>query len=144
MYQMKDERLKWQQLKNTRTAFTFQSIAILGLVIYRGAVDGAQAAFADPLWLVFVGTIVLLTYLNMRISVQVEQTETGKPPGPYWVKVVVALGVGLIGALIYLVATPDWTLFLVFLIGAVIFICFLVPFSLIHYWRLKEIHDEDE
>jgi len=92
---IKDERLVIQNLKNIRIAFAFQTICILGILIYEGIRKGISHITDNPLWLVFMATSVLLGYLNMRISVDEYQTSDSKKPGPYYKTIIFSLAVGL-------------------------------------------------
>ena len=66
---IKDERLIIKSLKNIRIAFIFQTICMIGMLIYEGITNGVMKAFNHPLWLVLLSTTVLLGYLNITISV---------------------------------------------------------------------------
>ena len=66
---IKDERLIIKNLKNIRIAFIFQTICMIGMLIYEGITNGFMNAFNHPLWLVLLSTTVLLGYLNITISV---------------------------------------------------------------------------
>ncbi|WP_042454800.1 hypothetical protein [Neobacillus dielmonensis] len=140
---MKDERLVLQSLKNIRIAFAFQTICIVGMLIYDGIRKGISHITDSPLWLIFMATCVLLGYLNIRISVDVQQTFNSKKPGPYYKTLLLSLAVGVVFGGITFIG-PDGTLRDALLIGGVLFICFLASFSYAYYLRRKHYEEMDE
>ena len=69
MKKIKDERLIIKSLKNIRIAFIFQTLCMSGMLIHEGITNGFMEAYNHPLWLILLGTTVLLGYLNITISV---------------------------------------------------------------------------
>lgn len=143
MKRIKDERLQLITLKNIRIAYFAQTFGIIAVLVYYGFMNGFIAISKNPLWLVFIGSGTLLGYLNMRVTVDTEETkrtENKKPPGPFYLKVLVALvigsGVGLI------MAETGSTIQDSIITGIVFFICFLIPPSIIQYLRKK--HQDEE
>ncbi len=139
---IKDERLIIQNFKNIRIAFVFQTISILGILIYDGISKGISHVTDNPLWLVFMGTSVILGYLNLRISVDEYETHNQEKQGPYYKKVFIAFVVGVTFSVITIL-TPEGTVRDAVIIGIVMFGCFLFSFTVVHYLRKKH-YDQNE
>lgn len=69
MKKIKDERLQIQHLKNIRIAFIVQTIGIFAILLYEMLTEGVMEATDNPLWLLFILTMVVLGWLNLKISV---------------------------------------------------------------------------
>lgn len=139
---IKDERLILRNLKNIRFAFIFQSLGILALLIYEGINNGVSAVTANPLWLVFIGTGVLLAFMNLGISVDNDETIYKKKQGPYLKTVIICFFIGLgFGGMIIL--TPDSTIAEGILLGSVVFISTLIPYSIIYFIKKKRIEESE-
>jgi hypothetical protein len=63
---IKDERLILKTLKNIRIAFLFQSLGIIGILGYIGFTEGMDQATKSPLWLLFILTSIVLSYLQVK------------------------------------------------------------------------------
>ena len=136
---IKDERLIIKNLKNIRIAFIFQTICMIGMLIYEGITNGFMNAFNHPLWLVLLSTTVLLGYLNITISVDsYENDKISKIP--YYFIVLGSLGIGVIFSLIMLF-DPNSTAKDAVMVGVILFVCFLVPFSIGYYLIKKRARD---
>ncbi|NMD71206.1 branched-chain amino acid ABC transporter substrate-binding protein [Bacillus sp. DNRA2] len=142
---IRDERLAIQNLKNIRVAFIFQTISILGILLYDGISNGISRFTDNPLWLVFIGTFVVMGYLNLRISVDEYDTQSNKKQGPYYINLLISLVVGVIFSVITIL-TPDGTARDAVIIGGVMFGCFLFSFTVVYFLRKKryEEHDVEE
>ncbi|MBS4214117.1 branched-chain amino acid ABC transporter substrate-binding protein [Neobacillus rhizophilus] len=140
---IKDERLIIQNLRNIRIAFLFQTICILGILIYDGISKGITHVTDNPLWLVFMGTSVILGYLNLRISVDEYETHNKKKQGPYYKNVFISLVVGVIFSVITIL-TPEGTVRDAVIIGGVMFGCFLFSFTVVYYLRKKRYDEFDD
>ncbi|GIP34712.1 branched-chain amino acid ABC transporter substrate-binding protein [Paenibacillus sp. J2TS4] len=141
---IKDERLTLQGLKNIRIAFGFQTLCILGILVYDGIVKGITHITDNPLWLVVIGTGVILAFLNLRISLDVEETKKNKNKreASYVQKIILALAIGVIfGLITYL--SPGGTLEQALIIGGVLSACFLLSYSVVHYLRKQRSEDDD-
>ncbi|WP_163970359.1 DUF6773 family protein [Oceanobacillus halotolerans] len=142
MKKVKDERLQLQNLKNIRIAFAVQTIGILGILLYEAIVDGVQAATDNPLWFVFMITMVVLMWLNLRISVDVyDDAKEQKKPGSFYRYVIISALVGLVIALLAKLGQDSSSNSEAFIVGAVVFMAFLIPFSFVHYLRKKRYED---
>ena len=71
MKKIKDERLIIQNLKNIRIAFIVQTIGISAILIYEVVTKGPTEAIENPLWLVFMLTMVVFLWLHLKISIDV-------------------------------------------------------------------------
>ncbi|MEH7011255.1 branched-chain amino acid ABC transporter substrate-binding protein [Neobacillus niacini] len=139
---VKDERLIVQNLGNIRIAFVFQTVCILGILIYDGITKGITHVTDNPLWLVLIGTSVILGYLNLRISVDEYETFNTKKQGSYYKNVIISLVIGVVFSVITIL-TPQGTIRDSFVIGGVMFLCFLFSLTVVYYLRKKR-HDEDD
>jgi len=140
MRKIKDERLIIQNLKNIRTAFLIQSIGILGILIYEGISNGYHAAINNPLWVVFIISIIVLNFLNIRVSVDVyDDQEQPKKPGPYYKTIIWTTLIGLVFGLILYVTGEGVKVSLI--VGGVVFLCSSIPFMFALYYRKKRFHE---
>ena|SRR5690625_1827124 len=145
MRKIKDERLIMQNLKNIRIAFLVQTVGIIAVLVYQGVTEGIMNVFGSPLWFVLMITIVTLGWLNLRISVDVyDNAHNQKEPGPYYRIVIIALLVGFVLALLTKFGPDKSENLEAFIVGAVVFICFLIPFSFVHFLRKKRIEDVED
>ncbi|WP_066254131.1 branched-chain amino acid ABC transporter substrate-binding protein [Neobacillus drentensis] len=140
---IRDERLVIQNLRNIRIAFVFQTLCILGILIYDGISQGITHVTDNPLWLVFIGTSVIIGYLNLRISVDEYETHNDKKQGPYYKNVFISFVVGVIFSVITIL-TPEGTVRDAVIIGGVMFGCFLFSFSVVYYLRKRRYDENDD
>jgi hypothetical protein len=140
MKKIKDERLLMENLKSIRFAFLFQTIGIMGILVYSGIKNGVANLLNNPLWLLLLGTAVILGFFNVRNAVDLEDHGNEKKPRPLSRKGFLA---GIIGVscTILLLFAPDVTVRDAIIIGVVLFLSFFLTFSLIHLLRKKR--DED-
>ncbi|MBJ7982970.1 branched-chain amino acid ABC transporter substrate-binding protein [Bacillus cereus] len=141
---IKDERLILQTLKNIRIAFLFQYIGIIGILGYIGFTEGANQITKSPLWLLFILTSMLFSYLQLSVSIDVEESEKEIKLTPYYKLVLRSLIVGIIIAIIYIIFSPERPLFEAILTGIIFFICFLVSYSVSYFIKKRRLQDEDE
>ncbi|PFM65601.1 branched-chain amino acid ABC transporter substrate-binding protein [Bacillus cereus] len=141
---IKDERLILQTLKNIRIAFLFQSIGIIGILGYIGFTEGMDQITKSPLWLLFILTSILLSYLQLSISIDVEESEKEIKLTPYYKLVLRSLIVGIIMAIIYIIFSPERPLFEAILTGSIPFVCFLTSYSVSYLIKKRRLQDEDE
>ncbi|EJR51709.1 hypothetical protein IIM_03343 [Bacillus cereus VD107] len=144
MKKIKDERLILQTLKNIRIAFLFQSIGIIGILGYIGFTEGMDQITKSPLWLLFILTSILLSYLQLSISIDVEESEKKIKLTPYYKLVLRSLIVGIIMAIIYIIFSPERPLFEAILTGSILFVCFLTSYSVSYLIKKRRLEDEDE
>ncbi|PFL20650.1 branched-chain amino acid ABC transporter substrate-binding protein [Bacillus cereus] len=141
---IKDERLILQTLKNVRIAFLFQSLGIIGILGYIGFTEGVDQITKSPLWLLFILTSMVISYLQLRVSIDVEETEKEIKLTPYYKIILRSLIVGIIMAIIYIIFSPERPLFEAILTGGILFICFLASYSVSYFIKKRRLQDDDE
>ncbi|MFE6134930.1 branched-chain amino acid ABC transporter substrate-binding protein [Bacillus sp. NPDC057893] len=144
MKKIKDERLILQTLKNIRIAFLFQYIGIIGILGYIGFSEGIDQITKSPLWLLFILTSILLSYLQLSVSIDVEENEKEMKLTPYYKIVLRCLVIGIIMAIIYIIFSPERPLFEAILTGSVLFVCFLASYSISYFIKKRRLADKDE
>lgn len=137
-----DERLILKNLKNIRVAYIVQTLGILAILMYEGFNKGVSAVSASPLWLVFMGTGVLLVYLNLGISVDNDETIYEKKQGSYLRVLMICFVIGLVFAGV-IVLTDASSLGQGILLGAVVFISLLIPYSITYFLKKKRIEESE-
>ncbi|MBE7123412.1 branched-chain amino acid ABC transporter substrate-binding protein [Bacillus cereus] len=144
MKKIKDERLILKTLKNIRIAFLFQSLGIIGILGYIGFSEGIDQITKSPLWLLFILTSILLSYLQLSVSIDVEENEKEMKLTPYYKIVLRCLVIGIIMAIIYIIFSPERPLFEAILTGSILFVCFLASYSVSYYIKKRRLQDKDE
>ena len=144
MKKIKDERLILKTLKNIRIAFLFQSLGIIGILGYIGFTEGMDQATKSPLWLLFILTSIVLSYLQLSVSIDVEEGEKDIKLTPYYKIILRSLIVGTIIAIIYIIFSPERPLFEALLTGSIFFICFLISYSVSYFIKKRRLQDNDE
>lgn len=144
MKKIKDERLILQTLKNIRIVFLFQYIGVVGILGYIGFTEGMNQITKSPLWLLFMLTSILLAYLQLSVSIDVEEGEKEIELTPYYKLVLRSLIVGIVMAIIYIIFSPERPLLEAILTGSILFICFLVSYSISYFIKKRRLQDDDE
>ncbi|AHA07669.1 hypothetical protein IEC_03613 [Bacillus toyonensis] len=144
MKKIKDERLILKTLKNIRIAFLFQSLGIIGILGYIGFTEGMDQITKSPLWLLFILTSIVLSYLQLSVSIDVEEGEKDIKLTPYYKIILRSLIVGTIIAIIYIIFSPERPLFEALLTGSIFFICFLISYSVSYFIKKRRLQDNDE
>lgn len=144
MKKIKDERLILKTLKNIRIAFLFQSLGIIGILGYIGFTKGMDQITKSPLWLLFILTSIVLSYLQLSVSIDVEDGEKDIKLTPYYKIILRSLIVGTIIAIIYIIFSPERPLFEAILTGSIFFICFLISYSVSYFIKKRRLQDNDE
>ncbi len=144
MKKIKDERLILKTLKNVRIAFLFQSLGIIGILGYIGFTEGMDQITKSPLWLLFILTSIVLSYLQLSVSIDVEEGEKDIKLTPYYKIILRSLIVGTIIAIIYTIFSPERPLFEAILTGSIFFICFLISYSISYFIKKRRLQDNDE
>ncbi|WP_140420352.1 branched-chain amino acid ABC transporter substrate-binding protein [Bacillus cereus] len=144
MKKIKDERLILQTLKNIRIAFLFQSLGIIGILGYIGFTEGLDQITKSPLWLLFILTSIVLSYLQLSVSIDVEEIKKDIQLTPYYKLVFRSLIVGIIMAIIYIIFSPERPLFEAILTGGIFFICFLGSYSISYFIKKRRLQNDDE
>ncbi|MGA5661502.1 branched-chain amino acid ABC transporter substrate-binding protein [Bacillus bombysepticus] len=139
---IRDERLILQTLKNIRIVFLFQYIGVVGILGYIGFTQGIDQITKSPLWLLFMLTSILLAYLQLNVSIDVEEDENKRKLTPYYKLVLRSLIVGIIIAIIYSIFSPERPFFEAIVTGSIFFICFLVSYSVSYFIKKRRLEDE--
>ncbi|MCO7126439.1 branched-chain amino acid ABC transporter substrate-binding protein [Sporolactobacillus shoreicorticis] len=144
MKRITDERLILVNLKNFRIAYIFQTVGMLAVLIYIAFTSGSREAIESPFFLVMMLTNILLIFLQMRVTADVEATEKKcKTPVPYYVFVLISLAVGVLMGLISWFTDRQHPSF-AWISGTIFFVCFLGSFSFMYYLKKKRANDDDE
>lgn len=125
-------------------AFLFQYIGVVGILGYIGFTEGIDQITKSPLWLLFMLTSILLAYLQLSVSIDVEEGEKEIKLPPYYKLVLRSLLIGIIITIIYLIFSPERPLFEAILTGSVFLICFLVSYSVSYFIKKRRLQDNDE
>ncbi len=144
MKKIKDERLILKTLNNIRIALRFQSLGIIGILGYIGFTEGMDQITKSPLWLLFILTSIVLSYLQLSVSIDVEEGEKDIKLTPYYKIILRSLIVGTIRAIIYIIFSPERPLFEALLTGSIFFICFLISYSVSYFIKKRRLQDNDE
>ncbi|PBB06277.1 hypothetical protein [Salimicrobium humidisoli] len=129
-----DERLKRKNLENTRILFIVQTAGIIGILGYELVTKGMDEMTGNPLWFLLILTGIVSAYLSMSISVDHESDEKSPKKGlliSLAASSVIAIG---FGAAVTLTADLNTGI----LVGAIVFICFIVPYFYLYYLRRKQ------
>ena len=78
-------------------------------------------------------TSILLAYLQLSVSIDVEEGEKEIQLTPYYKLVFHSLIVGIVTAIIYIIFSPERPLFEAISTGSILFICFLVSYSVSYF-----------
>src|SRR5699024_4175867 len=76
MKKIKDERLALKNMKNIRTAVIVQTIGIVAMLFYEAITQGIQEMTGNPLWFVFILTMVVFMWFQLTISVDIYDNAT--------------------------------------------------------------------
>ncbi|WP_046214979.1 hypothetical protein [Paenibacillus wulumuqiensis] len=144
MRPIKDERLVMQNLKNIRLAFGVQSAGIAIILLYTLVKYGLEEMIAQPIWIVFMLTAMTLGYANLRISVDMDRSETARKPKPYLYNLILAAGAGIIAGGAVWFSQPENSMRDALIVGGVVFVCLLIPYSIVYYLQRKKARDEQE
>src|SRR5690625_2464536 len=141
---IKDERLRVQSLKNIRVAFIVQTLGIVAILLYIGITEGTRELVSHPVWFVFMITMTIFLWLNIRISLDVyDHANESKKPGPYYRIIIISLLVGLAIGL-FARFGPDQTKNSEAVItGSIVFISFLISYSIGYFLVKKRSEDND-
>lgn len=134
-----DERLISKNLQKIRIAYVIQIIGIWCVLIYDFISGGIDKLSENPLWIVFIISTVVLTFLSMSTSVDYEDDRINAKKGLTISSIAVAIISIITGILISL--NNDSTIYDGTLAGIVILICGLIPF--IFLYGLRDIKNND-
>lgn len=139
---MQDERLKLRNLKHISLVFFIQTVGILVFIIYDGVTKGIDAVLSSPVWFVFSISMVVLSLLNLSISIDTYENIMRRP-GPYYRIVFLAVCIGILFGLAAKFL-PSGNTSGGLIVGSVVFICFLAVFSYGYYLRKKRYDEHKE
>lgn len=141
MKKITDERLKLKNLKVIRLAFVIQYVGIIGLLSYDYIKNGQKSATENPLWLLFIITNIVMAFGAMPISTDHEKLKKSPSYSNYFF---VSLLIGVAAAVLTMIMSPTSSIRTIVLIGALFFICFLVPFTVLYRFRKKNFDDSNK
>ncbi|WP_404292329.1 hypothetical protein LG276_16140 [Cytobacillus kochii] len=142
MKKITDERLVLQNLKNIRIAFIIQTIGILGILGYDLVTSGLDEMRKNPLWTVFIITAVVSAYLSMSISADHEDNKINPRKSLIISLVILILITTVVGFFVSL--TQGFSIMNGVIVGAILFICGLIPIIYIYYLRKNRQDKESE
>lgn len=142
MKKIVDERLILRNLKNIKIAYIVQTIGILCILGYELIQGGLEGMRQNPLWLVFMLTTVVFSYLSMNVSVEHETTSKDRKKSLMISLVVLSLITFAVGFLTSITPSFGWGdgLF----IGAIVFVCGFIPCYYIYRLRIKQQEDLED
>ncbi|MGG2014842.1 hypothetical protein [Bacillus sp. S10(2024)] len=143
MKKITDERLTLRNLQNIKIAYIVQTTGVLCILGYDFIQGGMERMRENPLWMVFMLTAIVAAYLSMSISVEHEK-KIKNPKKSFIVSMAVLTVIGT--GVAYLTSiTPNFGCKDGLLLGAIIFICGLIPVYYVYNLRVKQGLDlEDE
>ena len=139
MKKIKDERLILKNLQNIRIAYILQTLGILGILGYDLVTKGFDGMRDNPLWLVFMVTVIISAYLSMNISADQEESQQAPKKNLQISLLVITLITILIG--FFVSNTPGYTAWHGILIGGIVFICGLAP--ILYMYRLRKKRQDE-
>lgn len=141
MKKIKDERLILQNLKNIRIAFIVQTIGIIGILVYQAISDGMMTFTKNPLWMLLLLVGIVLNYQNLMIANDMEDKKTN--PGSYYWILISAIVIGIVVGLLVKFFPGDGNPNAL-LAGTAVFLCFLIPFSIVHFLLKRRLDNGGE
>lgn len=136
-----DERLKKVYLHNIRIAFFFQSLGLLGIIIYRLAVRKHALTDVADLLILFLVTLVLLHSLNLRISIDAYEKYTRFPKSLLTVCLIATVFGLCLGAIQHF-GSPTPSVKVTFIVGGVGFVSAYGPFFAAYLMQKKRAHED--
>ncbi|MFC7319825.1 hypothetical protein [Halobacillus campisalis] len=136
MKKIKDERLILQNLKNIRIAYIIQTLGILGILGYDLVTKGLDVMTENPLWIVFMVTVVVSAFLSMNVSVDHENQEKSSKNGLVLSLLIIIFISIVVGTLTSL--SEGYSIINGVIIGGVLLICGLLPVTYVYYLRTKQ------
>ncbi|ENH96044.1 hypothetical protein J416_12604 [Gracilibacillus halophilus YIM-C55.5] len=142
MKKIKDERLILVNLKNIRITYIIQTVGIIGILGYDLVTKGLDGMRENPLWIVFMLSIVVSAYLSMNVSVDYENNEKSPKKGFFLSLFIVSLISIVIGIVTSI--GEEFTFINGLMIGGILFVCGLIPVIYIYYIRTKQQDDNSD
>jgi len=132
MRKIKDERLVKLNLENIRIVYFVQTIGIIAILAYDLITKGVDGMRENPLWLLFIITAIVSTYLSMNISVDyASNTKSIKKSLLNSISILLLISV-VVGIGVYIV---EKSMINGILIGGLILICGIPPILYVNHLR---------
>lgn len=129
-----DERLAVKNLQKVRVAYTIQLLGVISILGYDIVTKGFDGMKANPIWLVFTLSTLILVFLSMNISVDYESNKQSAGKGLAISTIVLALiSIGIGFFTIFLNETAKFIDG--FLTGGILFICGSLSFIYLYGLR---------
>lgn len=142
MKKITDERLKLRNLENIRIIFAVQTIGILLVLGYDLIQGGMDQMTSNPLWLVFLLTMLVSNYLTMSIGVEKEKVAKN-PKKSFIISLIVVLVIAI--AVAYFTSiTPGFGWSTGLWLSAVIIICGTIPCYYTYRLQVKQQQEFEE
>ncbi|KAA0753652.1 hypothetical protein DT250_31265 [Bacillus sp. AR2-1] len=142
MKKITDERLIVQNLQHIKIAYIVQTIGVLSILGYEVFKGGIEGMTKNPLWMVFMLTSIIYSYLNMSVSVEHER-KLKNPVKSLIISLIVVTIIALVFTILTSI-TPNFNWSNGLLIGGIIFICGVIPVSYVYRLRIKQEKDLEE
>lgn len=142
MKKITDERLILRNLQHIRIVYIVQTLGILvilGYELFQGGLDGMRE---NPVWLVFMISIIIYTYLTMSTSVDHEK-QIKSPKKSLMIGLLVVLVIAITLGF-FTSITPGFNWGNGALISSIIIFCGAIPVYYIYRLRLKKLDDIEE
>ena len=142
MKKMTDERLILRNLQHIRIVYIVQTLGILvilGYELFQGGLDGMRE---NPVWLVFMISTIVYTYLTMSTSIDHEK-EIKNPRKSLMIGILVVLVVAITLGILTSI-TPGYNWGSGALVASVIIFCGAIPVFYTYRLRLKKLDDIEE
>lgn len=142
MKKITDERLVLRNLQHIKITYIVQTIGILSILGYELIQGGLEGMRGNPLWLVFMLTMVVNAYLSMRVSVEHERG--GKnPKQSFMVGLLVLLVISCVIGY-FTSITPNFGGLDGLMVASILFICGFIPLYYVYRLRMKQEMDLDD
>jgi len=141
MKKIKDERLILKNLQNIRIAYVVQTLGIIAILGYDFVTKGVDGMTDNPLWFVFMVTVIVSAYLSMNISVE-HESDKKDPRRGLKISFTVLVSICVVSAIL-LSFIDEFNMINVLLLPGIFFICFGAPIYYLYRLRKKR-SDEDE
>ena len=143
MRKIKDERLLIKNLKNIRVAFLVQTFGIFSVLTYIGITEGPREATGNLFFTVFMLSMLVYLWLHLGISRDVsEHSEGVKKPVPYYIWIIISGGIGIVIGLAARFGPDKSSVSDSMLVGGVVFVCFLIPYTVNYFIKKKRYEEE--
>ena len=136
MKKIVDERLTFLNLQHIKITYIVQTLGVLLILGHDFLEGGLEKMKANPLWVVFILSSVVYSYLSLSISVEHEK-EIKRPFRSFLLSLFVLLVIGSITAYLTSVTSGfNWSNGVLF--GGIIFVCGLIAMNYVYRLRKKQ------